>query len=997
MIAPGPHVVPAVALLLKLDTLGDLVLFAPALRALRTAWPTTRLCVLIRQSYVELAPWLAPGIEFHPTTFDPFAQAPDADAGELTRLRHLVASLRPDLVAAATSRRNWLEVALADVVPTARRVALGSDANDEFFSTQLRVHLRLDATQVFPEQVAIPPDEPDAQRNLRLASALLGQPAISSFQTLTLPVATRATAREFLAAHGLSPGRYVVCAAAGFANVALKTWPADRFAAAIRHLQERHGLPTLLIGHEHERTHLTSVVASCPTPPSGLAAPALWLGREHSLPTLAALIADSALYLGNDTGAMHLAAALDVPVVAIFGGGTWPRFTPLARRGFALVQPLPCFGCGWDCAFGTTAAPCLTGITAADAITALDDTLTQPATPFAVRPIERLPVSTRELIAASSAHYRSLRTAHLARQHKLEELTAFDREKDAAILEKETSIAEKEREINAKEQEIDSKEREINSKEREINSKEAEIQSKEREIHSKEREINSKEAEIHSKEREINSKEVEIHSKDAEITALKSVCDERERLIILQDGQIKHFQHTLADLTARHDAALADQAEFKATLTLLPPDIALATQALADRAVHIRNIEALVILRDREIVALKSLIAERDQSLENYATGHGSLEQAKRFGRLLAEKEAVLQVLNRACSERETLIHQLAADATDSTALLRKLWLAAAAHVRAKWWQPFEAWLFTRVVEKYWMQIGILRHHDPKPLVWDTLPQTPDPRPETPPPLQIALVTPSYGQEKYIERTMLSILDQNYPRLLYVVQDGGSKDQSPAIIARHAPRLRAWESARDAGQSDAIRRGFIRLTPELGPDDLMAWLNSDDLIGPGVLRYVAEYFAAHPDVDVIYGHRIIIDENDGDVGRWIMPRHDPHVLEWIDYVPQETLFWRKRAWDLAGGIDPSFQFALDWDLLARFQQAGCKLVRLPYFLGAFRVHSEQKTSQAIHTVGADEMARIRTRFHGPRQDDWTTIDAYARRTRFRGALVARLLALGIRW
>ncbi len=100
---------------------------------------------------------------------------------------------------------------------------------------------------------------------------------------------------------------------------------------------------------------------------------------------------------------------------------------------------------------------------------------------------------------------------------------------------------------------------------------------------------------------------------------------------------------------------------------------------------------------------------------------------------------------------------------------------------------------------------------------------------------------------------------------------------------------------------------------------------------------------------------------------------------------------------LVGGIDPSFQFALDWDLLARFQQAGCRMVRLPYFLGAFRVHSEQKTSQAIHTVGAEEMKRIRTRFHGEKQDDFATIDRFARRTRFRGALVARLLEAGIRW
>jgi hypothetical protein len=81
----------------------------------------------------------------------------------------------------------------------------------------------------------------------------------------------------------------------------------------------------------------------------------------------------------------------------------------------------------------------------------------------------------------------------------------------------------------------------------------------------------------------------------------------------------------------------------------------------------------------------------------------------------------------------------------------------------------------------------------------------------------------------------------------------------------------------------------------------MAWLNSDDLLAPGSLRFLGEYFATHPEVDVIYGDRIIIDDDDRDVGRWIMPRHNPARLEWIDYVPQETLFWRKSAWDIAGG------------------------------------------------------------------------------------------------
>ncbi len=930
MTAPASTAAPRVAVLLKFDTLGDLVLFGPALRSLREAWPATRLCAVVRAAYLDLAPLLAPGVEFIATTLDPFARGPAADPAELARLRTLITSLAPDLIAAATSRSNWLEVALAAAAPApSRRVALGLD-HDEHFSTQLRVSLGLDASAVFTDHVALPDDEPDWRRNLRLAATLLGRalPASPSLPAPLppLPAALTTAARGKLSALGLAPGRYVACAAAGFANVKLKTWPAENFAAVIRHLHAQHGLRTLLVGHESERAHLSALATAVP----GAAAPALWLGDNNSLPTLAALLADSALYLGNDTGAMHLAAALDLPTVATFGGGTWPRFIPTARRGAAIVRPLPCFGCGWDCAFSENAAPCLTSITANDVIPILDELIAQPATPFAVRELIAPSADTLAFISGASSRYRSLRAEHLARQHKLEELTALDREKDDAILEK---------------------------------------------------------------EREIDDLKTAANTKDSEITALKKVCDEREGLIIQQDGHIKHFQATVANLDAQLTAVRADKAQFEKTLAGLPKDIGASAQALADQAVHIRNIEALVVLRDREIVALKAQLAEREQSIANYSGGHATLEQAKHYGRLLAEKEAVLQTLSRACTEREVIIRQLTAAATDSSSVLHRLYVATTAYFREKCWRPFDAWLFHRVVEKYWMQIGILRHHEPKPLVWDK--SIPSSSSASLP--QIAVVTPSYGQEKFIERTMLSVLDQQYPKLLYAVQDGGSKDQSPALIARHAARLRHWESVRDKGQADAVRLGFLKLVPELAPEDVMAWLNSDDLIGPGVLNYVGSYFAAHPDVDVIYGHRIIIDDDDRDVGRWIMPRHDPHVLEWIDYVPQETMFWRKRAWDLVGGIDPSFQFALDWDILARFQQAGCKMVRVPYFLGAFRVHAEQKTSQAIHTTGAEEMKRIRTRFHGERQDDWATIDRYARKTRFRGALVARLLALGIRW
>jgi hypothetical protein len=89
------------------------------------------------------------------------------------------------------------------------------------------------------------------------------------------------------------------------------------------------------------------------------------------------------------------------------------------------------------------------------------------------------------------------------------------------------------------------------------------------------------------------------------------------------------------------------------------------------------------------------------------------------------------------------------------------------------------------------------------------------------------------------------------------------------------------------------------------------------------------------------------------------------VLSWCDFVPQETLFWRRRLWECVGGhIDESFRFALDWDLILRFRDAGAKFVRLPRFLGALRYHAQQKTLMQLLTVGEKEMNRLRKRLHG---------------------------------
>jgi glycosyltransferase involved in cell wall biosynthesis len=230
--------------------------------------------------------------------------------------------------------------------------------------------------------------------------------------------------------------------------------------------------------------------------------------------------------------------------------------------------------------------------------------------------------------------------------------------------------------------------------------------------------------------------------------------------------------------------------------------------------------------------------------------------------------------------------------------------------------------------------------------------------PENPP--IISIVTPSYNQGQFLEKTITSVLDQGYPRLEYVVQDGGSKDDSVQVMEKYRSRLLHAESKRDKGQGNAINLGFVHANK----GEIMAYLNSDDILLPGSLNYVASYFQAHPEVDVVYGHRIIIDQHDREVGRWVLPRHSDKMLVWADYIPQETMFWRRRIWDKVGGIDESFRFALDWDLLLRFRDAGAKFVRLPRFLGAFRLHITQKTSAEMSDVGTHEMGLLRQRVHG---------------------------------
>jgi glycosyltransferase involved in cell wall biosynthesis len=219
---------------------------------------------------------------------------------------------------------------------------------------------------------------------------------------------------------------------------------------------------------------------------------------------------------------------------------------------------------------------------------------------------------------------------------------------------------------------------------------------------------------------------------------------------------------------------------------------------------------------------------------------------------------------------------------------------------------------------------------------------------------KISIVTPSYNQARFVGWTARSVFLQRYPDLEYILMDGGSKDGTMDVLAPYADRFAYLVSERDKGQSDAISRGFERSTGEI-----MAYLNSDDMLAPGTLSFVARYFEEHPEVDVVYSHRCTVDEHNNVLWYWILPEHNNwYMMRW-DLIPQETCFWRRRLYEKCGNVDPTFRFAVDYDLFVRFMQAAPgRIRRLDRFLGIFRQHDEAKTSRLMETTGAEEIRRV---------------------------------------
>jgi len=236
--------------------------------------------------------------------------------------------------------------------------------------------------------------------------------------------------------------------------------------------------------------------------------------------------------------------------------------------------------------------------------------------------------------------------------------------------------------------------------------------------------------------------------------------------------------------------------------------------------------------------------------------------------------------------------------------------------------------------------------------------------------MKVSIITPSFNQGQFIERTLKSVASQSGVEIEHVVFDGGSTDNTLDVLRNFTPPVN-WVSKKDRGQTDAVNQG-IRATD----GEIIGWLNSDDIYYPGAIAQVVAFFTTHPDIDVIYGMADHIDINDKSFESYPTEPWNYERLHETCFICQPALFFRRQVVEQHGLLDESLNYCMDYEYWLRLGKEGVRFFYIEIKLAGSRLYADNKTLGARVKVHKEINDMFKKKF-GKVPDKWLFNYAHA--------------------